>query len=187
MSLKITGGTARGRSVSSPQGLEARPTSSKVREALFNILGPRVPEAAFLDLFAGSGIIGIEALSRGARTAIFVEQNSKRAQEIRRSLDQLGLDGEVITGDVRQTLSSLPEDFFDIIFADPPYRARLGQGTLHSVARHKLLKEEGILVLEHLRAEPPEECALSMVRSKDYGQTSLSFFAPPQENQEETR
>src|SRR5579885_1525759 len=131
MSLRVTGGTARGRAIESPPGRDVRPTSSKIRQALFNILQSRLSpgfsegDYHFLDLFAGTGMMGIEALSRGASELIAVEADRKLAQNIIQSLEKLGLEGEVIAGDVRETLDKLPAYYFDVIFADPPYKTVL--------------------------------------------------------------
>lgn len=149
MSLRITGGQARGRSIESPQGLDVRPTSSKIRQALFNILGARVSGANFLDLFAGSGLMGMEAMSRGAGSLIAVEESGKLATAIEKTLERLNLEGEVIRGDVRDVVNNLPKLYFDIVFADPPYKSSLSKTVVQLVAKKRLLKPEGILVVEH--------------------------------------
>lgn len=207
MSLRITGGQARGRSIESPQGLDVRPTSSKIRQALFNILGARVSGANFLDLFAGSGLMGMEAMSRGAASLTAVEESGKLANAIEKALERLDLEGEVIRGDVRDVVNNLPKLYFDIVFADPPYKSSLGKTVVQLVAKKRILKREGILVVEHdskmelvklVKPQPTEKSAqrknvadsqkdssastdqldLVLVSQRQYGQTCVSFFSP---------
>lgn len=177
--MRITGGTARGRLVCSPEGREVRPTGAKVRQALFNILGPRIAGARFLDICAGSGLMGIEALSRGASWLVSIEEARPLAKTIEMSLKTLDFEGEVIAGDFRQVLAVLERQSFDVIFADPPYKSpHINQIPL-SVEKYDLLADGGILVVEHLRGHKfSEESELLEIQStRNYGQTSLSFFA----------
>lgn len=207
MSLRITGGQARGRSIESPQGLDVRPTSSKIRQSLFNILGARVSGANFLDLFAGSGLMGMEALSRGAGSLIAVEESGKLAGAIEKSLERLSLEGEVIRGDVRDVVNNLPKLYFDIVFADPPYKSSLAKTVVQLVAKKRILKPDGILLVEHhskmelvnlVKPRSTEKSTetinaadsqsdggsakegldLVLVSQRHYGQTCVSFFAP---------
>jgi len=177
--LRITGGSARGRSVESPVSGEVRPTGAKVRQALFNILAFRLNEARVLDICAGTGLIGVEALSRGAGSLISVEENRTLAKAIEATLKKLKLDGEVICGDFRRVLPILEPKTFDIIFADPPYKSPYIKDIPLSVEKYDLLSEGGLLVIEHLKGfKFPEDCAeLSLTSTRNYGQTSLSFFS----------
>lgn len=122
MSLIITGGRFKGRKLLTFSGKNTRPTTSMVRQALFNILQNQMQDASFLDLFAGSGIMGIEALSRGALKAVFVEQDKKTAAKLKENLEKLGLQsrGQVIMQDSFKALSFLKEPF-DLAYVDPPY------------------------------------------------------------------
>jgi 16S rRNA (guanine(966)-N(2))-methyltransferase RsmD len=178
MSLRITGGEARGRSISSPDGRAVRPTSSKIRQALFNILGKRVVDAQFLDLFGGSGLMGIEAISRGAAGLTTIEQDRKLAANISNSLAKLNYEADVIVGDVRERLGDLEGSKFDIIFADPPYKSPLAKSVLQLVDRYGLLSDDGIMIIEHAKETdlPLEKVALKLTNQREYGQTSLSFF-----------
>ncbi|MBX9667600.1 MAG: 16S rRNA (guanine(966)-N(2))-methyltransferase RsmD [Candidatus Obscuribacterales bacterium] len=178
MSLRITGGGARGRVITSPRGLEVRPTSSKIRQALFNILSGRLNNAKFLDLFAGSGLMGMEALSRGAKSLVAVELERTLADNIKESLDQFGFEGDVITGDVRQVLSEMRGQKFDIIFADPPYKSGLAGSTVQLVDRYGLLQEDGLLIIEHAKSAdlPVEKISVKLTKQREYGRTCLSFF-----------
>jgi len=178
--MRITGGQARGRVINGPTGLEARPTASKIRQAFFNILYRRVPDSRFLDLFAGTGLIGLEALSRGAASLVAVEENRRLARSIEANLVRLGFEGEVICRDVRKVLSVLEPAGFDLIFADPPYLSdRLGLSVLISVDKHRLLSEGGIVAIEHARsARLPEQVGeLSLFDHRHYGQTAVSFYS----------
>src|SRR5881628_2830881 len=129
--LRITGGEARGRSISGPIGLEARPTASKIRQAFFNILHERINGARFLDLFAGTGLMGIEALSRGAHQLVAVYESRKMTKMIQANLAKIGYEAEVISADVRRVIPILETDSFDIIFADPPYKGNKATSLLH--------------------------------------------------------
>ncbi len=177
--MKITGGDARGRSIASPNGLAVRPTASKIRQAFFNILGKKILHARFLDVFAGSGLIGLEALSRGAASSVFVEESRRMTRAIEASLSLLGFEAEVITADFRRTLAKLEHRHFDIIFADPPYQTPFAEQIVELVGRFDLLEDDGFLVVEHLRGRqlPVELGSLQKFDQRFYGQTALSFFA----------
>ena len=177
--MRITGGAARGRVIEGPEGLELRPTGSKVRQAFFNILQNKLYGSSFLDVCAGTGLMGIEAMSRGAASLIAVEENRKIAKTIESNLKRLGFEAEVICADLRRVLPVLQERSFDIIYADPPYKGGLNETILQLVASHQLLNDEGVLIVEHLRSLPmPEECEqLKRSSLRHYGQSSLSFYS----------
>jgi 16S rRNA (guanine966-N2)-methyltransferase len=176
--LRITGGEARGRVITGPAGKELRPTGSKVRQAFFNIVGFELKSASFLDLCAGTGLVGLEALSRGADSLIAVEENRRAARAIETNMRHLGYNGEVIYGDVRKVLPILNERSFDIIFADPPYECDLHEEIIQLVEKHDLLAVGGRLVIEHLRSQalPEKRGRLTRQSLRHYGQTSLSFY-----------
>lgn len=178
--MRITGGCARGRVILGPQGLEARPTASKIRQAFFNILRNKVPDARFLDLFAGTGLMGLEALSRGASTLTAVEESRKLARAIEADIKRLGFEGEVICADVRRVMPILEPSQFDIIYADPPYQGRLSMDVLSGIAGHNLLSPHGVLAIEHARSEvlPEREKSLLLFDQRDYGQTTVTFYRP---------
>jgi len=156
-----------------------------VRQALFNILAWRMNGARFLDICAGTGLIGIEALSRGAGSLISVEENRAVAKAVENSLRKLKLDGEVICGDWRRVLPILEPKSFDIIFADPPYKSPHIKEIPLSVEKYDLLDEGGLLVIEHLKGYKfSDDCTvLALQSTRNYGQTSLSFFSKSEENQ----
>lgn len=178
MTIRITGGEARGRAITSPAHKGVRPTASKMRQALFNILAPKVAEARFLDVFAGTGLVGLEALSRGAASLTAIEQNRALALSIRVAAQNLGYDADVTVADFRRALPGLAGKKFDIIFADPPYRAEFGQEVLAMVTENNLLDDDGVLVVEHLNQNKlaVDSLPLEQVDRRQYGQSAFSFF-----------
>ena len=126
--MRVIAGSHRGRRLSGPRGTTLRPTSDKVREALFSILGTRIPGSRFLDLYAGTGAVGIEALSRGATIVTFVESDPKAVQVMRKNLTACGmLDQAVVRVGPTQTFLRQPQSWdgpYDVLFADPPYADR---------------------------------------------------------------
>ena len=178
--LKITGGELRGRAVKAPPGLGTRPTAAKMRQALFNILGPSVQGARVADLFAGSGTLGLEALSRGAARCLFVEKNPAVARLIKANLETLGLteQGRVLFAGLAAAAPALEaQGPFDLVLADPPYNRGQVAQVLTLVAEHKLLAPGGRLIVEHAPSERPEAPA-GLIASdlRRYGQSELSFF-----------
>jgi len=183
--MRIIGGQAKGRRIAKPQGCEIRPTSDRVKEALFNLL-QRMDGCRFLDLFAGTGNIGLEALSRGASQVIFVEQDPRCIEAIRRNARHCGFtDGyECLAQTVDDALRRLSRrgDVFDVIFMDPPYDRGLVQEVLTGIERHALLTEEGIVVVQH-SARESVGCDAEMLILEDerrYGDTLLSFWSSKQ-------
>lgn len=147
--LRIIGGSARGRRVHFPQGRGLRPTADRVRETLFNWLQGEVAGRRVLDLFAGSGALGLEALSRGAAEAVFVEQARSAADQLRKNLDLLGFSGQarVLQCDARRYLESAAGPF-DIVFLDPPFADDLLGEICHALERQGLLAEGAWVYLE---------------------------------------
>jgi len=180
--MRIIGGEARGRVVRLPAGSRIRPTADRVKESLFNILHS-VEGSSFLDLFAGSGNVGLEALSRGARFAAFVEKDLRLVRALEGSLVQLGFAAraEVIAADAEKGLARLVQrgDRFDIIFTDPPYDQGLILGTLAWPGMRKVLAENGVIVLQHSVREKPEGLQAQswmVADQRRYGDTVLSFL-----------
>jgi len=180
--LRVIAGSAKGRKLKSSLRYALRPTSDKVKEALFDILGPqKVQDARFLDLFAGTGSIGIEALSRGARNATFVEQKFANADLIRSNVQLCGFGNfEIIICDVLRTIFSLHnrERKFGIIFIDPPYSSELSLKTLNALAETEILDEEHVIIVEHSAKIPlPERIGgLCSQRVAKFSDTLLSFY-----------
>ena len=190
--MRIVAGTLRSRQLKSLKGLALRPTSDRLRETLFNILGTRVEGSRFLDLFAGSGAIGIEALSRGAVSAVFVENHSAAVRLIRANLASLRIESgaRVVLAEVAAaigTLEKLPDTAFDFIFLDPPYaEEKQYEGTLRALEKSLLAGESTIVIAEHRKtlALPASLGALERVRILHQGDAALSFYRKrlPQNN-----
>jgi 16S rRNA (guanine(966)-N(2))-methyltransferase RsmD len=179
--MRVIAGSRKGHKLSAPRGHDTRPTSDRVRENVFNLVGP-LEGAHVLDLFAGSGALGIEALSRGAATAVFVERDPDAVRTIERNLDRLRLTGaRVIHADVLRTVAQevTAGAKYDLVLVDPPY------GMLTEIqprlARHlpPLLAADGLLVVEtDVRVEP--ELPLPVRTSRKYGQTRVTLFEATQ-------
>jgi len=190
--MRIVAGTLRSRQLKSLKGLALRATSDRLRETLFNILGTRVEGSRFLDLFAGSGAIGIEAISRGAVSAVFVENHSAAVRLIRANLASLRIESgaRVMTAEVAaaiRTLEKLPATAFDFIFLDPPYaEEKQYEGTLRALEKSLLAGESTIVIAEHRKtfALPASLGALERVRILHQGDAALSFYRKrlPQDN-----
>ncbi|MFT4112926.1 16S rRNA (guanine(966)-N(2))-methyltransferase RsmD [Silvibacterium sp.] len=188
--MRIIAGTYRSRPLTAPRGMDTRPTSDRLRETLFNVLAPRIEGAIFVDLYAGSGAVGIEALSRGAAQTVFVEQAPPAVQAIRKNLSTLGISGgfTLETRSVAATLKRLTESgrqadivFADIIFLDPPYADRDEyERTLALLggACAGLLAAEAIVIAEHEKKHTLAESygQLQKHRVLQQGDAALSFF-----------
>ena len=181
--MRVIGGTFRSRQLKAKPPAGIRPTSDKLRETLFNVLGPRVEGATFLDGFAGMGAVGIEAISRGARLVYFVDQSRKACTIIRENLGSLEVrEGyRVIESNLGKALDLFERDAitFDIVFLDPPYeRNELYPESLSTFGARPLLGESAVLVVEHSkRIELPEmEGVLMRYRVLTQGDSTLSFY-----------
>lgn len=183
--MRVIAGKYRSRRLVAPAGVQTRPTSDRLRETLFNVLGPAVQGSAWLDLFAGSGAIGIEALSRGALMAHFVESSSRAVRAIRSNLATLGVSEgfEITERDVIPALRLLngrAAASFDFCFLDPPYRKEQDyQQVLGFLAQSGLLKTGGLVIVEHDKHFDPGEVfgSLSRRRKLRQGDAVLSFYA----------
>jgi 16S rRNA (guanine(966)-N(2))-methyltransferase RsmD len=186
--MRVIAGEYRGRRLDRIEGTDIRPTSDKVKESLFNILGNSVLESRFLDLFGGTGGIGIEALSRGAKNVVFIDSSAKSIKVLKGNLEKLNIKDnvEVFNTDYSTAISKLNKygKEFDIIFIDPPYRVGAAQDALREIDKHPILAGSGVVIVEHdTRDELPDSVGrLCMYRSKQYGNTTLSFY----ENKQET-
>jgi 16S rRNA (guanine966-N2)-methyltransferase len=180
--MRITAGSLRGRRLTTRRGKVIRPTSSRVREAIFNLLQDRIDGARVLDLFAGAGALGIEALSRGATSALFVDSSRTAKRTIEGNLKQLELVeyGQVFCCEVRKTIKVLSRsgERFQIIFIDPPYGKGLAQDSLQAIAQESILAQDGIVLVEHDKREriDDEYGILRLKASKRYGDTQVSVF-----------
>jgi 16S rRNA (guanine966-N2)-methyltransferase len=179
--MRIVAGRAKGRRIHAPRGRDVRPTADRVREALFSSISSRLPGARVLDLFAGTGALGLEALSRGARAAVFVEQDVTTARLLRQNIDVCGMTpfSQVIRRDALAAVRQLAKQHavFDIIFLDPPYRGPMLENVLYRLLETPLLEEEFLIVAEHPEALPPKlPNELTIVSTRHYGKTVLSFI-----------
>lgn len=178
--MRVTGGAGRGKRLRVPAGDRVRPTSDKVKQALFNILGRAVEGSSFLDLFAGTGAIGIEALSRGAGRVVFVDDARRSLEAVRQNLAQAGLGGDVrIVASRAETYIRKTAERYSVIFLDPPYTTEL-KPLLELLSRSDLLGSDTIVVAEHFRKRPSPERAGELVRYREavYGDTVLAFYRP---------
>jgi 16S rRNA (guanine966-N2)-methyltransferase len=181
--MRVVGGADRGRRLAASRGLGTRPTAERVREALFDILGPAVEGMRVLDLCAGTGAVGIEALSRGAAFACFVERERDALRALRSNLERLGVAADrsrIVAGDVLATLPVVDrtEAPFDLVFVDPPYAGPLTAAALAALARSALLAPGGRLVVQHLAKTPvtPPAGLRLAGRARRFGTTALTFF-----------
>ena len=161
-----------------PAGSRVRPTSDKVKQALFNILGERVVDALFLDLFAGAGGIGIEALSRGAGRVVFVDASRASLHLVGQNIGQTGFAerSQAVLSKVESFLKK-PSGSYDIVFLDPPYADEM-QPLLELIAGSGMLKSDSIVIAEHFKKQPSPENAggLTLYREAKYGDTVLAFY-----------
>jgi len=178
--VRIIAGTRKGHTIHAPKGLDTRPTSDRVRENVFNIVAPWVEGARVLDLYAGSGAMGLEALSRGATAAVFVESDPEAVRAIERNLDKLGLTGarvvrhDVITGLGQESGAGRK---YDLVLADPPY----DMTDYKALSRHlqRVLADDGLLVFETAAKTKPELPGLAVRTSRKYGSTRVTVFEHP--------
>lgn len=172
--MRVIAGSARSLKLKTLEGLETRPTTDRIKETLFNIIGPNIPGCVFLDLFAGSGGIGIEALSRGAREAVFVEKNPKAMACVKENLRFTRLESKALTMtcDVLDALYRLEgEKVFDYIFMDPPYDRELEKNVLDYLSGSELVYEDTTVIIEASKETDfsyAEDMGFTVLREKVY-------------------
>ena len=177
--MRIIAGTARGRKIEAPEGRNTRPTLDRVRENLFNILQMKIRDSRVLDLFAGSGALSIEALSRGAESATLVDSDRNASRIQKKNLETLGFDGqaEVLLRDWKQAAAELAREGrrYDLVFLDPPYRMTDLRDVFTAV--EKLLAEDGMVILEHeAKAAVKSGDAYEETDRRQWGYCGVSFF-----------
>ncbi len=184
--MKIIGGKFRGRNFFMPQWI--RPTQDKLRKAVFDILGQDLEGMSFLDGFAGSGAVGLEALSRGAGKVLFVEKDTRCAALIEKNLRLLFVNkdakesgrAEVIPSDIFSTIKRLSarEEEFDILFFDPPFRQGLAKKILKTLVGHDIVRANSLVIIQHAREEtlPSQEGSFILMREKRYGLSLLTIY-----------
>ncbi len=191
----MIGGRFKGRLIEAPKGVRLRPTKDIAKQALFNILSDKVPGGSFLELFAGSGSVGIEALSREAEEVVFVENNRLAIKSIAKNLQNIGVEYSYGLGkrkakkhirarllylDARKAVSLLGEkkEKFDLIFLDPPYYMDKLETNLLKICHYDILRPHSLVIAEHNQRQilPQQIAMLRLMFSKRYGDTILSFY-----------
>ncbi len=175
--MRIIAGERKGHTIFAPKGRDTRPTSDRVRENVFNIVAPWVEDARVLDLYAGSGAMGLEALSRGAAAVVFVESDPDAVRAIERNLDKLRLTGATVvrtgatTGLAQEAAAGRK---YDLVLADPPYTMT----DYETLARYlpRILADDGLLVLESSARTEPELAGLTVRTTRKYGSTRVTVF-----------
>jgi 16S rRNA (guanine966-N2)-methyltransferase len=180
--MRIIGGEAKGRTLYFPSRSKERPTSDFLREALFNLLGS-LQGKIFLDLFAGSGSVGLEAASRGAKEVYLIEKNKNLVKVINKNIQSCSLDQNcrIIAGDVEYGLQELfkKKYEFDIIFADPPYNQDLVGTTLKCLSKYRIFKKKGVVIIQHSTRKNFGEFLdenIHQIDQRKYGDNALTFF-----------
>lgn len=178
--MRIIAGKKKGLNIKTIDGDSTRPTRDMVREALFSILTNKIYNSRFLDLFAGSGAIGIEALSRGSTFAVFTDINYKCVRVIEENITKAGFSeqAQVYNADYKLALKKLKENKFDIIYIDPPYNKGMGIDAIEKISEYQLLSEDGVLILEtDTNEEVPNEIGIyEKYNNKRYGRNILNLF-----------
>lgn len=188
--IRIIGGESKGRRIafkktfSKKDSIPLRPTSAKVRKAIFDIIGDRIKNASFLDLYAGSGAVGIEALSRGAYSVVFVDESVSRVKAIKEIIASLGLDSktEVIRCRVKSFISNLKREdkmSFQIVFIDPPYDSNELEEIMPLLDKKDMILDGGLVIVEHSSKKvnmSSEIGKLKLVKQYKYGDTTLSLY-----------
>ena len=175
--LRIIGGTCRGRKLQAPDGLETRPTMDRVRVTVFDMLQNEVRDADVLDLYAGSGAMGLEALSRGARSAVLTDNNRAAQQVIRSNIDLMRMSdrAELLRMNDLAALDAVRDRRFDLVFLDPPYRMDLTD-VMTALKERKLLRRGAIVIAEYSMHEPRVDELFECVKSRTFAQIHVKFY-----------
>ena len=178
--MRVIAGRAKGRRLQAPKGGETRPFTDRAKEALFSMLGDRVEKATVLDLYAGSGSLGIEALSRGAQVVVFVEKSRRARRAIDANLRACGFEGVIVSGNVEDYLAS-DEGSYELVFVDPPYRLSLALVSEVLVAAAGRLADGGTMMLHRRAGEeaPAPPPGTELLDERRYGDTQLYLYGKP--------
>ena len=180
--LRVISGSCKGRKLKTVKGKTTRPTADRMREALFNILALKIPDAVVLDLFAGTGALGIEALSRGAKYSVFIENDRHAVSTIKENilLCQMGDKSKTIQWDIVNNLACIASTglLFDIVFMDPPYRKDIIPATIHNLVNTNTMKKSTDIIVEHAGEKelPRDILGYGVVDKRRYGNTAFSFL-----------
>lgn len=180
--MRIIAGYAKGRKLKSPENQDIRPTSDRVKEAIFSMIAFYIPGKIVLDLFAGTGNLGLEALSRGAKFSVFVDNNREALKLVNQNIKLLGYKDKtsVVFSDALKALDLFRKrnEKFDIVFIDPPYRQSLYGEIIQSIAENDIIDRSGILIIEHpadIKLKDEYE-GLKKIKEKKYGNTSITIL-----------
>ncbi|MDW7740276.1 MAG: 16S rRNA (guanine(966)-N(2))-methyltransferase RsmD [Bacillota bacterium] len=180
--MRVIAGSAKGTKLKTPKGLTVRPTADRVKEALFSILGSSVIESNFLDLYAGSGAVGIEALSRGAESALFVENKKENIALIKDNLAKTRLleSARLIHLDVLKAIRKLGDENYkaDLTFLDPPYDIQDLSSVVKNIFKAEIIARDGLIIVEHSVKNCDWIKNFSSYRQKKYGDTCLTLIRP---------
>jgi 16S rRNA (guanine966-N2)-methyltransferase len=186
--LRVISGSAKGKRLKAPAGLNTRPITDMIKEALFNVLGARVSEAKLLDLFAGSGSVGIEALSRGAEIVAFVDNSNEAVKIVKENLNNCKFTSgyQVLRSDVFKALEILKrhDNKFDLVYIDPPFtNEKIFNEIMRAIAKTDVLEPDGIVIIRTpRRKEMPLFTGLDNYRSNHYGESSLHYYCRCEED-----
>lgn len=173
--MRIIGGKHRGRILKEFEGTAIRPTSDRAREALFNVFAAKIPDCVFLDLFAGSGAVGLEAISRGAKEVVFTDVSKKSVELIKKNLALIKEGAQVLLKNGLDYIKDCNKKF-DIIFIDPPYDSDLGIKALTAISEKSVLQEGGVAVFESDKECDIEFPSLRKVSSRRYGKNCFNIY-----------
>ena len=174
--MRVISGSAKGRKLKTPHGMDVRPTADSVKEAVFNIIRDEIAGRRVLDLFAGSGQMGIEALSRGAREAVFVDSSVTSLKLVKENLDLCGFNGKTVKEDALKYLQRAEP--FDLIFLDPPYDSEYYEKVLEKIKLFDILTDGGIIIVEARKERklPDMEYPFKMLKEYQYGSVKISTY-----------
>lgn len=181
MTVRIVGGSVRGRKLVGPAGHRFRPTTGRVKEFIFNYLGESVVGSSILDLFSGTGSLGIEALSRGASKVVFTELAPSNVNMIKKNLRLCDFteDAKILKGDVFRLMRkmSTEDERFDIILADPPFKGSLRERIVKGVDQSGILESDGVLIVEHESHDSDaSRCGIHLIKQRRFGQCVVSIY-----------
>ena len=181
LGVRVISGSARGLKLNTPGDDRVRPTTDRVKESMFNIIQDWVYDSQVLDLFAGSGALGIEALSRGASQAVFCDNSLDSIKIIKSNIEKARVvdRSQIVSGDFKRCLRDMEakNQSFDMIFVDPPYYKGLFEEVLDTIRSCKILKKDGIVIVEHDAKKPIGQVeGLEVYKEKKYGITMLTFY-----------
>lgn len=178
--IKVTGGYLKGRYITSIEGDNTRPTSSKVREAIFNILGNKIEKSVFLDLFAGTGLVGIEAISRGASKSFFIEKDFNAYKVLKKNIMSFNIEEFTETYKTNAlSFLSKTDQVFDLIYIDPPYKSNSYNDVLKLISeKREIVNNDSILIIEYATKLPIDILDYELIKNYKYGDTSISLIKP---------